>query len=111
MSEEVNAVADVLAMLVNNSAKKGGARLKVRDYAIQSVIENLSEVRLAPQAIALVGLILGELVDEETEGTISESELFTLFDEAELGSKQSGWKVFQYYRKNIIEAGFLTEVI
>lgn len=108
VNEAIDA-ANILEVLRKNSARKGGSRLKDRKYAICKDVSNLDNIRLAPQAINCVGVILSMDKEEATE-----SELFNaLENNAEVfgESKQTPWKIFQYYRKPIMEAGFLREKI
>lgn len=100
--------ATVLETLKKNSARKGGSRIKNRNYKV-STPSNLDNVRLAPQAINCVGVILGIGKEE-----ITETELFNALEDNAVvfgESKQTPWKIFQYYRKPIMEAGFLREVV
>ena len=104
---------NVLETLKNNAARKGGSRLKDRSYEVKLeeewTPEELAEVSLSPQGITCVGVILAQ-----HKPVITERELFNAFNEAEeqfAGSKQGPWQIFQYYRKKIVDAGFLTEVI
>jgi len=99
-------ISSVLETLKHNAARKGGARIKNRKYAV-NIPESLENIRLAPQAIAVVGVIL-----EQEKPEITEVEIFTAVGAAkdQLGSKQTPWRVFQYYKKAIIEAGFITEI-
>lgn len=99
--------AHTLEVLQHNAAKKGASRIKNRTYAVVLEPENLDQIRLAPQAITCVGVILSSGKEE-----ITEMELFNLLDEnvEQFNSKQTPWKIFQYYKKPIMEAGFLKEV-
>ena len=101
---------EIISMLQNNSKRSGGSRLKNHKYSVQ-VPEDLSTIKLAPQAIAIVGIIL-EWLEEAEEPQIVESELFDLLEpHKELSAKQEPWKVFKYYQKKIEEAGFLTKIV
>jgi hypothetical protein len=104
--------ADVLAALNANSARKGGRRLKDRNYTVKNewTAEELAVIHLGPQARTCVGVILGLEVE-----AANEQELFAAFSDPKVveefpSTKQTPWEVFNYYRKKIVEAGFLTEI-
>ena len=102
-----NAVS-VLEQLQKNSARKGGSRIKARSYEVNMYPIGIESIRLAPQAIGILGLIL---MAEKL--VMTESEIFDVLEAGadQISSKQTPWKVFQYYRKPLVEAGFLTEKV
>lgn len=96
---------DILAKLRENSKRKGGKRFRNREYTIKT--DGNMDSRLSPQAITCL-----EILFASGKKTVSEEELHNILMEAadQFKTKQTPWKVFQYYRKSIIEAGFLTMV-
>jgi len=91
----------LLETLRENSKKQGGRRFKNREYQIKE--DGDVTQKLSPQAIKCL-----EILFENGENPISEQDAFNLFEGADFGkSKQNGWKIFQYYRKSLIDAGFL----
>ena len=102
MSNTVN-VAEVLEMLKNNAKTKGGNKVRNNVKYVKMIPENLDGVQFPPQCIELIGILLNSSEDEWKE-----PELMELINSyKEISKKQEPWKIFQYYRKNIIEAGFL----
>ena len=102
MSKQVN-ISEVMEMLKNNSKGKSGLRTRNNVKYTKMIPEEIN-VSLPPQAIELVGIILNDSNDSWTE-----PELQKLIDENSevLKTKQEPWKIFQYYRKALIDAGFL----
>ena len=109
----VPTVEETIAALQANAKRKGGSRIKKRRYEIYiPTMEEIMDLSLAPQAIAIAGIIMHHV---EASGTtfITEGELFNLIEGAvdQLTTTQTPWKVFQYYRKPIMEAGILKEIV
>ena len=96
---------DVLETLKKNCGRKGSGGLKDRDYVVSE--DGDVNIKLAPQAINCLEILFGI-----EGGRISEKDLFAMFDtdpvkEKFVKSKQTPWKIFQYYRRSLVEAGFL----
>ena len=96
-----NEVTKVMEALNANRNKKAGARLSEKKvYTAQ--IGDMTAV-LPPQAIKLVEILL------TNEGPWTEVELHELIQEhKDISVKQEPWAIFKYYRKQLIESGFLT---
>jgi len=94
----------VLEALKSNGGTRKGARLSTTKTFTASVDGNLDAV-LPPQAIALL-----EVLFNEDQDTWTEKALFDLLSvHTEISEKQSPWKIWQYYRKRLIEQGFIVE--
>jgi hypothetical protein len=110
----VNPVS-ILEQLKKTSGRKGGSRIKNRTYKITAIsAEEIVEknISLSPQAIICVGIILEQMIANGPE--ITEAKLFDALEDGveQFGTtKQTPWKIFQYYRKPIMEAGFIREVV
>ena len=102
MSNNIN---EILATLNENSKKRGNSRVRANVIYTQSVPEDMSVIQLPPQAITLVGIILADTLEEWRE-----PELMDLIEEnvEQLKTKQPSWKIFQFYRKKLIDARFLS---
>jgi hypothetical protein len=94
---------EVLNALQSNRANLKGARLSsTKEYTIH--LDGDVTVVLPPQAISLL-----EIMFSDERETWTEVELHELINShTEISEKQEPWKVFAFYRKKLIEAGFLT---
>jgi len=92
----------VLEALQANRASLKGARLSsTKKYSVH--MDGDTTVVLPPQAIALLAIMF-----DEDQDTWTEVELHELINShTEISEKQQPWKVFAYYRKRLIDAGFL----
>lgn len=99
--DKVNAVLEVLK---SNSTSKRGVRTREHVRYTKMIPEELEGIRLAPQALRIVEIIL-----TSPEDSWSEPELQKLIQDNSVGlsKKQEPWKIFQYYRKALIDAGFI----
>ena len=105
MTEEMKSVIEKLK---ENNARKGGRSIKNRNYEIH--VDGDVGQKFSPQAV----MCLEVLFEQDTE-LISEQDLFNVFGSEGVlekfeKSKQDPWKIFQYYRKQICDAGFVTIV-
>jgi hypothetical protein len=93
----------VLAALKANRATLKGARLSnTKEYTVH--VDGDTTVVLPPQAISLLAILF-----EQDKETWTEVELHSLISgHTEISEKQEPWKVFAYYRKTLVDAGFLT---
>ena len=89
----------VLETLQANS-KVRGKRVMNRTFIIKD--DGDLEVKLSPQAVKCLELIFSLEKDE-----IKEMELVELFKEGSMVTKQDPYHVFQYYRKSLVEAGWI----
>jgi len=98
MSEDQKAMLEALKA---NSKRQGGRRFKKRKYIVKE--DGDVNVKLSPQAIRCL-----EILFEGGKLEYTEEEAHGLFDGADMGkSKQEPWKVFQYYRKSLVDAGWI----
>jgi len=94
-------MSNVIATLQANS-KVRGKRVMNRTFTVKS--DGDLNVKLSPQAVKCLEIICS-LEQEE----ISEQGLVDLFvDDCGLVTKQDPYRVFQYYRKSLIDAGWIT---
>jgi len=102
--EQVNNTAAIIAALNANKATKKGARLmSSRTYTVTPSGDMTSV--LPPQAIAILGIMLTDA------GPWNEIELHAmLMEHTEVSAKQTPWQIFTYYRKKLVESGFVTVV-
>lgn len=98
MSKEM---LEMLEQLSKVSKTRSTGKMLMKNYTFQ--VGQL--VKLPPQAVECIKIIANLGKSELTE-----MEIHTAIQESELKTKQDKWSIFKYYRKNIIEAGFLTEV-
>jgi len=90
---------ELLNEIKERSGKRGGNRIQNRVYRI---LEGNENSRLSPQALKCL-----EILFATDKNEMSEQEVFDLFDKAEMKTKQTAWKVFQYYRKILVDQGFI----
>jgi len=90
---------EVLNKIRESSVKKGGSRVKNRTYKI---LDGDATVRLAPQQVKCL-----EILYAQDKNELSEQEVFDLFSVADMNTKQTAWKIFQYYRKDLCDKGFI----
>ena len=99
-----NQAVTVIAQLRENVKRASGNKVKDRKYEI--LLTGDTKVKMSPQAVTLLEAIFGTNKSEMTE-----QEIFDLVNTPEvtekLHTKQSPWKIFQYYRKTMVDAGFL----
>jgi len=93
----------ILARLRANSSTKKGARLSsTKTYTIHT--DGDVAVGFAPQAIALIAIMF-----EEDENSWTEQELHDVISiHTDISVKQKPWSVFKYYRKVLVDSGFLS---
>lgn len=96
-----NEMTEMLEKLGAMSKTRSSGKMLLKNYTFQ--VGTL--VKLPPQAVECIKIIANLGKSELTE-----MEIHTAIQESELKTKQDKWAIFKYYRKNIIEAGFLTEV-
>ena len=91
------------AIKAANVRETGGKELKAtRIYKV--ALTGDASAKLAPQAIKLL-----EILFSLKNLTANEVELFEIIEShKEISKKQSPWLIFQYYRKVLVEAGFLS---
>lgn len=94
---------EILEKLRENGKRVGGRRVKPRKYII--IIDGNVEVKLSPQAITCLDILFtakkNEMMEEEVAKLMeSNAEKFGK-------TKQTPWKIFQYYRKQLVDSGFL----
>lgn len=94
---------EILDKLRENSKRRGGNRAKNREYTIKT--DGNAETKLSPQAITCLEILFAEkrnkMMEQEIIGLINDNA-------AKFGeTKQSPWKIFQYYRKSLVNAGFI----
>lgn len=104
MSTQMTA-EQVMEMLNNNRKSRTGTRARPHVTYTRHVPADLGDVRLPPQAIVLVGALLSADVDTWTEPELQE---IVQNCSEDLKTKQEPWKIFQYYRTALIDAGFLS---
>ena len=90
---------EILEAVKERSGRKGGSRVKNRVYKI---LDGNEGAKLSPQAIKCL-----EILYSTDKAEMSEQEVFDLFQTAEMNTKQTPWKIFQYYRKSLVEQGFI----
>ncbi len=95
--------ASILAALNNNKKTRNGARLSTKKtYSL----EFNGDLTWAPPPQALKLL---EIMYEPEEESWNEQELHDLISEhTEISEKQTPWAIFKYYRKQLIDNGFLS---
>ena len=95
--------AIIAALNANRSVKKGARLSSTRKYTVH-MDGDLTAV-LPPQALAVLTILL---TNEDNEWT--EVALHTLLSEhTEISDKQKPWAIFTYYRKKLVDSGFLTD--
>lgn len=94
---------EVIGKLREN-VKRGGRRIQNRVYRIST--EGNTEIRLSPQAITCLEILFSSKKKELQESEVAE--LISANAEKFGKTKQEPWKIFQYYRKALKDAGFLT---
>lgn len=94
---------EILDQLRQNSKKRGGNRAKNRKYTV--ILDGNMNVKLSPQAITCLEILFAGKVD----GMMEENVIGLIENNVEKygDTKQSPWKIFQYYRKSLVDAGFL----
>lgn len=96
-------VGDVIAELEQQT---GSGRVRAKQNRTYTVSTGGDvKAQLAPQARKIVVAVLKAKADE---GKITESELDTLLKESGISEKQDPFRVWQFHRKAIIEAGWMT---
>ena len=93
---------EILNSVRERSGKKGGSRIKNRTY---KVLDGNEHAKLSPQAVRCL-----EIIYEQDKEELSEQEMFDLFQDCEMKTKQEPWKIFQYYRKSLKDQGFIEVV-
>ena len=93
----------VLEQLKENNARTGGVRIRERTYHVH--MDGDTSVRIPKSAVTCLEIIFNTGEDE-----ITEADMYDLMQEhtEDLTKKMDGWTVFRYYRKRLIDAGFLT---
>ena len=95
---------EILEKLRENSKKRTGTRARNREYTISTDVN--VDIRLSPQAITCL-----EILFANKKTNMMEAEVIELLEKSaeKFGkTKQSPWKIFQYYRKSLVEAGFIS---
>ena len=82
-------------------AKTRTAKISNKKYSVQ--VGTIT--KMAPQAVVCIKAIAG--VNKEI---LTEQEIHEAIEDSELITKQDKWSIYKYYKKQIIEAGFLTEI-
>ena len=90
---------EILNQIRENSVKKSGSRIKNRTYQI---LDGDSTAKLAPQQVKCL-----EILYSQDKNELSEQEVFDLFEIADMDTKLTPWKIFQYYRKDLCDKGFI----
>ncbi len=90
---------ELIAQLMTAAKVKRTA--KNRTYVVSR--EGDKTVKLTPQAVECLRIVFSVGKDE-----IPEVELIEAFSKAEIKTKQDKFRIFQYYRKNLVEAGWIT---
>ena len=100
MEKNVNtALNDIIAQIEQNASK---VRI-VKDVTYVVNVQGDTKVRFAPQARTILIAIL-----KSEKAEIKTSEILELEDVKNIKTKQSPERIFAYYKKAIIEAGFLS---
>ena len=99
----VNMTIEMAAALeqLETVAKTRAAKISNKRYSVQ--VGTIT--KMAPQAVVCIKAIVG--VDKEI---ITEQEIHDAIEESELVTKQEKWSIYKYYKKMIMDAGFLTEI-
>lgn len=106
--DEVNAaplasttdIASAIDAARAQAGKRGPRAIKNRTYTF--AVGNPT-VRLAPQAVTIL-----EAIAALGKTSVTEQELHDAVEAANFATKQGKWRVFQFYRPALIEAGWLT---
>jgi hypothetical protein len=110
---EAKTVEEVMATLAANAGGKIGARIKNRTYDIK--IGSLDN-NFAPQCRQVLSVLLGLAIDDKGEirpsTLVKEAKILEVMEAhaEEFTTVQGPWKLFQYYRKQLVDAGWLKEV-
>lgn len=92
---------EIIAHLRTLSGRKGGNGVKNRKYIMGA---GDPTIRLSPQAVSCL-----EVMFEGGKPTYTEAELYPMFETTDkFTGKLGGKKVFQYYRKSLVKAGWFT---
>lgn len=95
---------EIIAKLNENAKRSTGGKIKDRKYEILTTGD--VNVKMSPQAITILKSMF-----ELKKNIVSEQELFDMMNVPvmieKLKTKQNPWKIFQYYRKTMVDAGFL----
>ena len=92
---------DIISKLRENAKVNSGRRIQNREYTIK---EGNLDSKLPKQAINILEILMTEGKEVMTEQEVME----LMSKHPELSKKQDPWKVCQYYRKSLVDAGFLT---
>ena len=104
--KDMKKVNEVLAILTANQKTRGSKKSRENVMYTFTVPSDLSGIQLAPQALKIIACLLSEDESEWNEPTLMD----IVASIEELSAKQTNWKIFQYYRKQFIDAGFLSMV-
>jgi hypothetical protein len=93
----------VLAALNANKTTRKGLRLDNKRIITVKTTGDVT-VKLAPQAITLL-----EIMYSQEATTWTEVQLHELFNQyPEITEKQTPWKIWKFYSKTLVDAGFVT---
>jgi hypothetical protein len=96
------ALNDIIAQIEQNN--QSGKRVKNRTYVTN--LQGDTKAKFAPQARMVLIAILKH-ADVTGNAEITEQAMMELVENLPLDTKQEKWKIFQFYRKSLIDAGFL----
>lgn len=102
---------EIPAEVVTASNSRGGSRIRPNvGYEVIGVPK--AGVKLQPQCLLMLDLVNRNTSD--TKPVIAEPELQKIVAEAKskgvLKTKQDAWRIFTYYRTDLVKAGYLREV-